>query len=184
MSIYRFQANTIYGHPVELSRYKGKVLLIVNTASRCGYSRQLADLELLYHRYREQGFEILGFPCNQFNEKEPGCHAEVHECYVDRLGVTFSLFEKVEVRGPRAHPLFSYLTDRAPFVGIETQTPNGQWMKNFLLDKHPDIYAGDGIKWNFTKFLIDRNGNVAGRYETVAEPPEIEPAIVSLLGNR
>lgn len=181
MSIYRFQAKSILGQPVELSTYRNKVLLIVNTASRCGYSRQFADLEQLYEFHREQGFEILGFPCNQFNEKEPGSNAEIQQYCEGQFGVTFPLFEKVEVRGPSAHPLFPYLTHRAPFQGFDTQTSSGRWMQDFLLEKYPDIYAGNGIKWNFTKFLIDRNGNVAGRYETVTDPLEIEPTIVSLL---
>lgn len=181
MSIYDHQVNAINGKPVELSIYRGKVLLIVNTASRCGYSRQFADLQKLYESHHEQGFEILGFPCNQFNGKEPGSNSEVHEYCESNFGVRFPLFEKVEVRGPSAHPLFQYLTQQAPFQGYDTQTLDGQWMQEFLLEKYPDIYAGDGIKWNFSKFLIDRNGYVYGRYETATEPLGIEPDIESLL---
>ncbi|RAR41904.1 glutathione peroxidase [Paenibacillus sp. MDMC362] len=181
MSIYQFQAKSILGQPLELSAYRNKVLLIVNTASRCAYSRQFADLEQLYEQYREEGFEVLGFPCNQFNEKEPGSSVEIQRFCEGHFGVTFTLFEKVDVRGASAHPLFSYLTHQAPFQGFDTQTSSGQWMQDFLLDKYPEIYAGNGIKWNFTKFLIDRNGKVAGRYETVTEPREIEPIIESLL---
>ncbi|MEK3945048.1 glutathione peroxidase [Paenibacillus sp. FSL R10-2791] len=181
MSIYDFQAKSIHGEPVELSIYRGKVLLILNTASRCSYSRQLPDLQKLYEVHHEQGFEILGFPCNQFNEKEPESNSEVHEYCESNFGVKFPLFEKVEVRGPSAHPLFQYLTQQALFQGFDTETSGGKWMQDFLQEKYPDIYAGDGVKWNFSKFLIDRNGHVYGRYETTTEPFDIEPFIESLL---
>ncbi|MNB85144.1 Hydroperoxy fatty acid reductase gpx1 [compost metagenome] len=181
MSIYGFQVNTISGKTIELSTYQGKVLLIVNTASMCSYSRQFAGLQTLYENYREQGFEILGFPCNQFNEKEPGNNSEVQEYCVRNFGVTFPLFEKVEVRGQTPHPLFQFLTNQAPFQGFDTRTSNGQWMQHFLQEKYPDIYTGQGIKWNFTKFVIGRNGQVFNRYETTTEPFEIQSAIESLL---
>ncbi|KIL42262.1 glutathione peroxidase [Gordoniibacillus kamchatkensis] len=181
MSIYDLKVNTINGKLIELSNYLGKVLLIVNTASRCSYSRQFAGLQKLYESHNERGFEILGFPCNQFNEKEPGNNSEVREYCESNFGVTFPLFEKMEVRGQTAHPLFQFLTEQAPFQGFDTQSSDGQWMQNFLQEKYPNIYAGDGIKWNFTKFLIDRNGHVYGRYETTTEPFEIEPVIKSLL---
>ncbi|WP_152392965.1 glutathione peroxidase [Paenibacillus guangzhouensis] len=181
MSIYDFQVNSINGELVELSIFRGKVLLIVNTASRCGYSRQFAGLQLLYESHHEQGFEILGFPCNQFNEKEPGSNFDVQEYCKSNYGVSFPLFEKLGVRGPTAHPVFQYLTQLAPFQGFDTQTSGGLWMHNFLQDKYPDLYSGNGIKWNFTKFLIDRNGDVYGRYETTTEPNEIELDIESLL---
>jgi glutathione peroxidase len=181
MSIYDFQVNAINGKPVELSAYRGKVLLIVNTASRCSYSRQFAGIQKLYESHHEQGFEILGFPCNQFNEKEPGSNSEVQEYCESNFGVTFPLFEKMEVRGPSAHPLFQHLTQQAPYQGFDTRTSDGQWMQDFLHEKHPEIYADDGIKWNFSKFLIDRDGHVKARFETTTEPLDIEPAIESLL---
>ncbi|KUP24600.1 redoxin domain-containing protein [Paenibacillus sp. DMB5] len=181
MSIYDFKVNTIDGKTVELSMYHKKVLLIVNTASMCSYSRQFTELQKLYENHTKQGFEILGFPCNQFNEKEPGNNSEVQEYCKNNFGVTFPLFEKVEARGQTAHPLFEFLTKQAPFQGFDTQTPNGEWMQNFLQEKYPAIYAGDGVKWNFTKFLIDRNGQVYNRYETTTEPFEIQPAIKGLL---
>ncbi|MFC5528817.1 glutathione peroxidase [Cohnella yongneupensis] len=181
MSIYDFQANAIGGELVNLSVYRGKVLLIVNTASRCSYSRQFADLQRLYESYREQGLEILGFPCNQFNAKEPGGNSEVRQYCESTFGVTFPLFEKIEVRGSDAHPLYQYLTRQAPFQGFDTGTVNGKWMNDFLKDKYPDIYEGDGIKWNFSKFLIDRSGHVKARFETTAEIVEIEPVAKLLL---
>ncbi|MFK4302094.1 glutathione peroxidase [Paenibacillus sp. RC254] len=181
MSIYDFQATSINGKPIKLSDYSGKVLLIVNTASKCSFSRQFADLQKLYESRREQGFEILAFPCNQFNEKEPGSNSEVQGVCQINHGVTFTLFEKMDVRGPSPHPLFQYLTQQAPFQGFDTQTKDGQWMEDFLRDKYPEIYAGDGIKWNFSKFLIDRDGHVNGRFESTTEPFEIDSVIESLL---
>ncbi|MFF2527528.1 glutathione peroxidase [Brevibacillus sp. NPDC058079] len=136
-----FQVTSINGKLFELSAYRGKVLLIVNTASRCSYSRQFAGLQKLYESYHE----------------------------------------KMEVRGQTAHPLFQFLTEQVPFQGFDTQTSDGQWMQSFLQEKYPDIYAGVEIKWNFTKFLIERNGHVYGRYETTMEPLEIVPVIKSLL---
>lgn len=181
MSIYQFQVNKIDGSSVPLTAYQGKVLVIVNTASQCSYSRQFADLQQLYENYREQELEILAFPCNQFNDKEPDRSAEVEQYCRGTFGVTFPLFEKVEVRGDGAHPLFQYLTQQAPFQGFDTQSSSGQWMDNFLQNKYPDIYAGDGVKWNFTKFVIDRHGHVEARFETTKEIKDMEPAIQSLL---
>lgn len=181
MSIYHYQVNTIDGSSVPLSAYQGKILVIVNTASQCSYSRQFPDLQQLYDSYREQGLEILAFPCNQFNDKEPGSNAEVEQYCRGTFGVTFPLFEKIEVRGQSAHPLFQYLTQQAPFQGFDLQTSNGQWMDNFLQNKYPDIYAGDGVKWNFSKFVIDRHGHVQARFETTMEIMDIEPVIQSLL---
>ncbi|WP_336076576.1 glutathione peroxidase [Paenibacillus sp. 203] len=181
MSIYDFQATSINGEPIEFSDYRGKVLLIVNTASKCSFSSQFADLQRLYERRREQGFEILAFPCNQFNEKEPGSNSEVQGFCQINHGVTFPLFEKTDVRGSSPHPLFQYLTQHAPFQGFDTQTKDGQWMEDFLRDKYPEIYDGDGIKWNFSKFLVDRDGQVKGRFEVTTESCTIDPVIESLL---
>ncbi|RCX23513.1 glutathione peroxidase [Fontibacillus phaseoli] len=181
MPVYDFQVNTIHAAPVSLSIYRGKVLLVVNTASKCSYSGQMADLQKLYEKYREKGFEILGFPCNQFNDKEPGDNEEIHKTCKLNFGVTFPLFEKIDVRGVSAHELFHYLTQQAPFRGFDPQSPTGPWMQNFLQEKHPEIYAGDGVKWNYSKFLIQRDGTVYGRYETTTEPADMEHTIVSLL---
>ncbi|MEC0181276.1 glutathione peroxidase [Paenibacillus peoriae] len=181
MCIYDFQATTIYGKPVEFSEYRGKVLLIVNTASKCSFSSQFADLQKLYESRKGQGFEILAFPCNQFNEKEPGNHSELQEVYQNEHGITFPLFEKTDVRGPSSLPLFQYLTQQAPFQGFDPQTKEGQFMDSFLQDKHPEIYADDGIKWNFSKFLIDRDGHVRGRFEVTTDLSAIEAVIQSLL---
>ncbi|QAY66949.1 glutathione peroxidase [Paenibacillus protaetiae] len=179
MSIYDFRVNRINGTPIDLSVYQGNVLLIVNTASRCSYSRQFVGLQQLYERY--PGLEILAFPCNQFNDKEPGTSSGIHSYCESSFGITFPLFEKIEVRGQNAHPLFNYLTEKAPFQGFNVQTPDGEKMQKFLQEKYPELLAGHGVKWNFTKFLIDRNGELYGRYETTTEPWEIESATQNLL---
>ncbi|MDR6724440.1 glutathione peroxidase [Paenibacillus amylolyticus] len=181
MSFYDMKIHTIDGTPADLARFRGKVLLVVNTASKCSYSRQFTTLQQLYEKYHHDGLEILAFPCNQFNEKEPGDNSEVKAYCENLFKLTFPLFEKIEVRGQNVHPIYQFLTAQAPFQGFDTETASGEWMKNFLNENYPDIYMGDGIKWNFTKFLIDRNGQVHGRYETTTEPLEIEPIIKSLL---
>lgn len=181
MSIYDMKVHFIDGKLADLAMYRGKVLLVVNTASKCGYSRQFTALQELYEKYHHNGLEILGFPCNQFNEKEPEGNSEVKAYCENQFRITFPLFQKIEVRGQNAHPLFEFLTAQAPFQGFDTETASGQWMENFLNEKYPDIYEGDGIKWNFTKFLIDQNGNVRRRFEPTIEPSELEEDIQSLL---
>ncbi|MET3289912.1 UNVERIFIED_CONTAM: glutathione peroxidase [Brevibacillus sp. OAP136] len=183
MSIYDFQykLHMSDGTPVDMSDYRGSVLLIVNTASRCSYSRQFAGLQRLYDSYRAQGFKLLAFPCNQFNEKEPGSDVDIRQYCESNFGLTFPFFAKTEVRGPKAHPLFRELSAQAPFQGFDPVTPNAQWMQEFLETKHPDIYANDGVKWNFSKFLLDRNGMVKARFETTVEPEAIAPHIEALL---
>lgn len=181
MSIYHFPATTIQGKEVQLDKYKGKVLIVVNTASKCGFTPQYSDLQKLYERYADQGLEILGFPCNQFNEQEPGTHEEVQSFCQMNYGVTFQLFEKIDVRGRDAHPVFRYLTEQEPFQGFDVSNASGKLLHAFLREKHPELLSGDDVKWNFTKFLIDRDGNVVGRYEPTFDPMDMEPAIESLL---
>jgi glutathione peroxidase len=157
-SIYDFSATSIEGQIVNLSTYKDKVLLIVNTASQCGFTPQYQGLQALYNQYASQGFVILGFPCNQFGQQEPGSAAEIQSFCESRFGVTFPLFQKVDVNGNDAHPLFQYLTKTAPgLLGTET------------------------IKWNFTKFLVDRQGKVIERYASLAKPEDLGKAIQKLL---
>ncbi|OXM83245.1 glutathione peroxidase [Paenibacillus rigui] len=184
MTIYDFQARSIDGELVDLSIYRGKTLLVVNTASKCAYSRQFAGLQKLYEDYHEQGFEILAFPCNQFNGKEPGSNAEVRNDCESHFGISFPLFQKTDVRGPDAHPLFQYVTRQAPFQGFDTSTPEGDKMYRFLQEKYPDIYEGDGVKWNFSKFLINRQGLVAARYECTTDPSDLAPEVRALLERR
>lgn len=157
-SIYDFSANSIEGQPVSLSTYKDKVLLIVNTASQCGFTPQYQGLQSVHNKYESQGFTVLGFPCNQFGQQEPGSANEIQSFCETRFGVTFPLFEKVDVNGENAHPLFKFLTKAAP-----------------------GIFGTEGIKWNFTKFLVDRSGQVVKRYPSTTKPEDIEKDIQALL---
>lgn len=157
--LYTIDAHSLSGGVVSLAQYQGKVLLIVNTASRCGFTPQYKALQALYERYQPQGLEILGFPCNQFGEQEPGSAEEIDEFCSRNYGVTFPLFSKVAVKGPDAHPLYQWLTAEAP-----------------------GILGTKAIKWNFTKFLIRRDGRVHKRYAPSAKPEELVSAIEKLLG--
>ena len=180
MSIYDYAYTSIEGNPVSMSQYKGKVVLIVNTASKCGFAPQYEGLEALYLRYRDQGFEVIGFPCNQFMDQEPGDEAAISEFCSVRYGVTFPMSAKADVRGDDAIPLFRYLTEQKGFEGM------GKGIKNKAFDmmlkaKYKDGYKDSQVKWNFTKFLVDRQGEVAARFEPVVEPTDIAVHIGKLL---
>jgi glutathione peroxidase len=181
MSIYKFKANTIDGVEVSLEEFKGKVLLIANTASKCGFTPQYGDLEEIYKKYKDKGLEVLGFPCNQFAEQEPGSNNEVKKFCQLNYGVTFPMFEKIDVRGASAHPLFKYLSEAVPFEGFDLNHPIGKILNSLLKEKFPETLIGNSIKWNFTKFLIDREGNVVGRFEPTAEPKDMVSEIEKLL---
>jgi glutathione peroxidase len=157
-SIYDFSVTTLEGKPLDLSTYKDKVLLVVNTASQCGFTPQYQGLQALYDKYASQGLVILGFPCNQFGQQEPGSASEIQSFCETRFGVTFPLFQKVDVNGKDAHPLFQYLTKAAP-----------------------GLFGTETIKWNFTKFLVDRNGKVVERYASLAKPEDLDKVIQKLL---
>jgi glutathione peroxidase len=158
-SVYNFTLPSIDGEPTSLSSYKGKVILLVNVASRCGFTPQYSALESLYEKYKDQGFVILGFPANNFGAQEPGTNAEIKSFCTLKYNVTFPMFAKVSVKGADTTPLYQYLTQQA----------------------NPNV-AGD-IKWNFTKFLVDRNGRVVARFESPVKPdsPEVVEAIEKLL---
>ncbi|MBV7274609.1 glutathione peroxidase [Clostridium sp. PL3] len=181
MSIYDYKVTGIDGEEILLEKYKGKVLIIANTASKCGFTPQYTDLEKLYEKYKEEGFEILGFPCNQFAEQEPGSNKEVKNFCQLNYGVSFPLFEKIEVRGASAHPLFKYLSEKSPFKGLDLNHPSGKILNSFLEEKFPEYLIGNSIKWNFTKFLIDREGNVVERFEPTTEPLDMISEIEKLL---
>lgn len=157
MSVYDFSAKTMLGKEKSLADYKGKVLLIVNTASECGFTPQFEGLQKLFETYEDQGFEILGFPCNQFNNQDPGTDAEISHFCQRNYGVTFQMFSKVDVKGENTHPLFVYLTQEA---------------KGMLTKQ---------IKWNFTKFLIDKNGEVIDRFAPQTKPENIEKDVEQTL---
>jgi glutathione peroxidase len=181
MSIYNFKFNSIDDEEISLKDFKGKVLLIVNTASKCGFTPQYEGLEELYKNYKNKGLEIIGFPSNQFAEQEPDENKEIKSFCMVNYGVTFPLSEKIEVRGEKADPLFEYLIEKAPFKGFDLSNEKAKNLSSFINAKLPELMDGDSIKWNFTKFLIDRTGNVIGRFEPTVEPSEIQCEIEKLL---
>ena len=156
---YDFHARTLQGEEKDLSEHQGKVALIVNTASQCGFTPQYAGLEALWQRYKARGLVVLGFPCNQFGAQEPGAAGEIAGFCQKNYGVTFPMYDKVEVNGPGAHPLF-------------------QWLKQ----EAPGLLGTEGIKWNFTKFLLDRQGKVVKRYAPTTTPESLSGDIEALLG--
>ena len=180
-SVYDFTVKTLQGKEVSLSSYKGKVLLIVNTASKCGFTPQYEGLEALYKKYKDQGLEILGFPSNQFAHQEPGNSGEISEFCKVNYGVTFQLFEKGDVRGENAQPLYKYLTSVQGFKGFDMKHPAAKILTDFIKENCPEYMEGDSIKWNFTKFLVDRKGNVVARFEPTTVPEDIASAIEKLL---
>lgn len=180
MSIYNYEYTSLEGDVVKLSEYEGKVLLIVNTASKCGFTPQYEGLQALYEKFKDQGLVILGFPCNQFKEQEPGDADAISEFCSVRYGVTFPLSQKVDVREETAIPLYKYLTAQKGFKGLGKgiKTKSFELMLKAL---YKEGFNDDQIKWNFTKFLIDRNGNVVDRFEPPVEPVDITEDIKRLL---
>ncbi|MDR2793449.1 MAG: glutathione peroxidase [Treponema sp.] len=179
MSVYDFSYVSIEGKPVAMGEYQGKVLLIVNTASKCGFTPQYKGLEELYTRYKGNGFAVIGFPCNQFGEQEPGSEGEIAGFCAVRYGVDFPLSGKVAVRGDAAHPLFKYLTTQKGFEGLGSGLEAAALSVMFK-KMYKDGYDDNQIKWNFTKFLVDKNGAVVGRYEPPVKPKTIASAIEKL----
>jgi glutathione peroxidase len=158
MSIYDFEVNTLRGAEESLSKYKGKVLLVVNTASKCGFTPQYKGLQEVYEKFKDRGFEVLGFPSNQFAGQEPDESDEIAEYCEINYGVTFPMFEKIDVKGDEAHPLFKYLSKEAP-----------------------GVLGSKSVKWNFTKFLVDQEGRVLKRFAPKTTPQQIESYISKLL---
>lgn len=158
MTFHDFEARGIDGRTISLKPYRGKVVLVVNVASRCGFTPQYAGLEALYRRYRDRGFVVLGFPCDQFGHQEPGDEAEIQRFCSTTYDVSFPLFAKIEVNGEGTHPLYAYLKAA-----------------------QPGMLGTEAIKWNFTKFLVDRDGKVLRRYGPRDTPEQIEPDLLPLL---
>ncbi|WP_349929379.1 glutathione peroxidase [Acinetobacter sp. A1-4-2] len=156
-NIYQFEAELLDGKNKSFADYQGKVLLIVNTASKCGFTPQFAGLEKLYEKYKDQGFDVLGFPCNQFGGQDPGSNEQIGAFCQKNYGVSFPMFAKVDVKGPEAHILFRYLTNNSKGI------------------------LGNGIKWNFTKFLIGKDGKVLNRFAPTTKPEELESEIEAAL---
>ncbi len=181
MTIYSFEAEKTNGTKVPLANYRGKVMLIVNTASKCQFTPQFEDLQKLYLEYRDQGFEILGFPCNQFADQEPGTNEEAAGFCKMNYGVTFPIFAKSNVNGDEANPIFQYLKEQIPFRGFNEDNISEKLLKMMISAKGPEWLLGEHIKWNFTKFLIDQEGNVIQRFEPTDDIDKISESIKELL---
>ena len=179
-SIYDFTAESNSGAQVNFSDYKGKVLLIVNTASKCGFTPQYNGLEALYQKCKDRGLVVIGFPSDQFGHQEPGTNEEIAEFCRQNHGVTFPLMAKSDVNGENANPIFKWLYSEKPFAGFgEGET--ARFMDQMLSRQDPDYASNPDIKWNFTKFLIDRKGHVVARFEPVTAPEELAAEINALL---
>lgn len=180
-NVYDFTVKDRRGNDVSLVEYKGKVLLIVNTATRCGFTPQYEELEALYKNYKEQGLEILDFPCNQFGEQAPGTEEEIHQFCTLNFGTEFPQFKKIEVNGENESPLFTYLKAQRGFKGFDLDHKIGKLLDEMMTKADSDYASKPDIKWNFTKFLIDREGNVVERYEPTTDCKVIEEDIKKLL---
>lgn len=157
-TVYDFSANSLEGKPVSLRDFTGKVLLVVNTASKCGFTPQYQGLEAMYEQYRDRGFTVLGFPCNQFGSQEPGTAEQIGSFCQKNYGVSFPMFEKIDVNGEAAHPLYRWLKSNAK-----------------------GVLGSEAIKWNFTKFLIDRHGGVVDRFAPATKPEDLKDKLEALL---
>ena len=175
--IYDFKVMNDEGQEVSLSDYKGKVLLIVNTATRCGFTPQYNELEALYKKFKSEGLEILDFPCNQFGEQAPGTIQEIHQFCTANFDIQFPQFDKIEVNGKNEAPLYTYLKAQKGFSGLDLNDKTGKFMDEMLRKKDADYDKKSDIKWNFTKFLISRDGRVIKRYEPMDKITDIEADI-------
>ncbi len=179
-TIYQFKAESNDGGEVNFADYRGKVLLVVNTASKCGFTPQYEGLEALYQTYGDKGLVVIGFPCDQFGHQEPGTDEEIVEFCKLNYGVTFPLMAKSDVNGENANEIFKWLYSEKPFAGFG-DSDRGKAMDGMLSRGNPDYASNPDIKWNFTKFLIDRKGRVVARFEPVVTPEQLEPEIEALL---
>ena len=175
-TVYDFTVKDRQGNDVSLSQYQGKVLLIVNTATGCGFTPHYEPLEAMYKEFRDRGFEILDFPCNQFANQAPGSEDEIHSFCTLKFGTEFPQFKKIDVNGETADPLFAYLATEKPFQGF------GKGIKNAMLEKFSNMNNktfGDKayIRWNFTKFLIDREGRIVARFEPTVDMADVKKAV-------
>ena len=182
--IYNYQVTNDEGKQVELAQYKGKVMLIVNTATRCGFTPQYNELETLFEKYRDKGLEILDFPCNQFGEQAPGSIEEIHQFCTANFNIQFPQFDKIEVNGPNEHPLYTYLKAQKPFGGFDLNDKTGKLLDDMFKKNDPNYAQSPSIKWNFTKFLVDQKGNVVKRYEPTDKIADIDADICALLNKK
>ena len=179
-TIYGFTAESNKGQEVNFADYKGKVLLVVNTASKCGFTPQYDGLEALYKKYEDKGLVVIGFPCDQFGHQEPGTNDEIEEFCRLNYGVTFPLMAKSDVNGENANEIFKWLYSEKPFAGFG-DSETGKRMDGMLSRSDANYASNPDIKWNFTKFLIDRKGRVVARFEPVVTPEELDSEIQALL---
>ena len=179
MSIYDFEVKDSDGNPVSLSQYQDKVLLIVNSATKCGFTPQYTELNEIYSEFNEKGFEILDFPCNQFGGQAPGTTEEITEVCRSKWLVPYTIFDKIDVNGENADPLFEFLKNEQPFTDIKGKGATA--LKLMLKAKDRHYKDSNDIKWNFTKFLVDRQGNVVRRFEPTEDLGDVKKAIEELL---
>ena len=180
MNVYDFTVKTKRGEDKSLADYRGKVLLIVNTATRCGFTKQLGDIQKLYDTYKDRGFVVLGFPSDQFANQSPGTDDEIQQFCKANYGVTFPMFAKGDVRGETAQPLYKYLVSQKGFQGFDMSHPIAQLLVDTLKEDFPE-YLDDYPRWNFTKYLINRDGEVVARFEPTTTPDKIAADIEKLL---
>ncbi len=179
MSIYDFTIKAQDGSEISMEQYRGKVLLIVNTATGCGFTPQYDPLQDLYEAHQKDGLEILDFPCNQFANQAPGTDEEIHEFCTGRFGITFPQFAKIDVNGENASPLYKYLTANTKFEGFNG--PMALILKPVVSKMDKDYKNNGNIKWNFTKFLIDREGNIVARFEPTADMKKVAEKVKEVL---
>ncbi len=182
MNIYDFKVKTQDDREISLSDYRGKVLLIVNTATGCGFTPQYEELQSIYNDLHDKGMEILDFPCNQFMGQAPGSNEEIHDFCTGRYGITFPQFAKIDVNGENAIPLYRYLTENTKFGGF--RGPMGAVLKPLAKKMDKDYKNNGNIKWNFTKFLIDRNGEITARFEPTDPLDEVRKKAEEALEDR
>ena len=173
-SVYDFTVKDDAGKDVSLADYKGKVLLIVNTATKCGFTPQYKELEALYETYAKEGLEILDFPCNQFGGQAPGTIEEIHQFCTANFDIHFPQFDKIEVNGSDEHPLYTWLKSQKGFGGFDVNDQRGKMMDDMMRKRDADYDKKADIKWNFTKFLVSRDGRVIKRYEPTDKMSDIE----------
>lgn len=181
MNIYDFKVEDAYDEEISLKEYAGNVILIINSATECGFTPQYDGLQDLYEKYQSQGFIILDFPCNQFGHQAPGTNEEIISFCDSRYGITFPIFSKIEVNGDNESPLYTYLKSQKGFAGFDPEHPLTPMLESALGRTNPNYAESSDIKWNFTKFLIDRQGNVIERFEPTTDLLMIEDKIVKLL---
>ena len=177
-SVYDFTVKGLNNEDVSLKDYSGKVLLIVNTATKCGFTPQYKELQALYEKYQARGFEVLDFPCNQFGEQAPGTNEEIHDFCTGTYNTTFAQFAKIDVNGENEAPIFKFLKEKQGFKGFETENnETGKMMDQMMSRRDPGYKDKSDIKWNFTKFLVNKKGEVIARFEPSDRMMKLETAI-------